>query len=212
MAAPSDQCAVAADGSLLDASQIIFYNDPDDETPLPKDPNSESNSATTSTHLHPFFRGDPAPSKIAGSRRSTCVARPSARITDPNNLEASVTRKRSATVTTSAEGSLRAARRAKLTGSDEESEDDNELDVAEVYTGDDNDVGTSDAMTEEEGVGDSTDVEHAEEAYCTTKAMGDADRQVHLKSLFKHIADNRDSSLTLQFLCERQKSTRTADI
>jgi hypothetical protein len=180
MAAPSDQCAVAVDGSLLDASEIVFYNDPDDDTPLPN-----SNSATTSTHLHPFFQGSPAPSKIvAGSRRSARVTRPSARITDPNNLEASVTRKRSATVTTSAEGSLRAAHRAKLTGSDDESEHDNESDNAEVDTGDDDDdVGTGDATTEEEGVGDSTDVERAEEAYHTTKAMGDADRQVHLKSL-----------------------------
>src|SRR5271155_5321723 len=103
MAAPSDQCAVAADGSLLDASEIVFYNDPDDDTPL-----LNFNSATTSTNLHPFFRGGPAPSKIvAGSRCSTHVTCPSAHITDPNNLEASTaTRKRSATMTTSTEGSL----------------------------------------------------------------------------------------------------------
>jgi len=180
--ATSDQCAVAADGSLLDASDIIFYNDPDDDNPLPN-----SNSATTSTQVHPFFRRGPAPSKIvAGSRRSARVARPSARITDPNNLEASgsaVTRKRSATVTASAQGSLHAARRAKLTDSDDESEHDNEMDNAEADAGDDDDVGTGNVTTEEEGGGDSTDVEHVEEAYCTTKAMGDADRRICLKSL-----------------------------
>jgi len=107
----SDQCAVSADGTLLDASEIVFYNDPDDDTPL-RVPNS--NSAATSTHLHPFFRGGPAPSKmVAGSRRSGHVTRPSARISDPNNLEASTaTRKRSATLTTlTSEGSLRAASR-----------------------------------------------------------------------------------------------------
>jgi hypothetical protein len=137
MAAPSDQCAVAADGSLLDASEILFYNDPDDNTPLPN-----SNSAATSTHLHPFFQGSPAPRKIvAGSRRSARVTHPSARITDPNNLEASVTRKRSATVMTSAEGSLRTAHRAKLTGGDDENEHDEESDNAEVDTGDDDDAG-----------------------------------------------------------------------
>ena len=153
MVAPSDQCAVAADGSLLDASEILFYNDPDDNTPLPN-----SNSAATSTHLHPFFQGSPAPSKIvAGSRRSARVTRPSARITDPNNLEASVTRKRSVTVTTSAEGSLRAARRAKLTGGDDENEHDEESDNAEVDTVDDDDAGTGDATTEEEDVGDCQD-------------------------------------------------------
>jgi hypothetical protein len=37
----------------------------------------------------------------------------------------------------------------------------------------------SDGMTEEEA-DDSSDVEHAREAYRTTKAMGDADRQVCL--------------------------------
>ena len=84
MATASDQCALAADGSLLDASAITFYNDPDDDTPLPNPP-------VTSTPLHPFFRGSQAPAKFAaGSRRSARVARPSARITDPNNVEASV--------------------------------------------------------------------------------------------------------------------------
>ncbi|KAF8232995.1 hypothetical protein L208DRAFT_1269364 [Tricholoma matsutake] len=151
MAAP-DQCALAADGSLLDASAIIFYNDPDDDAPLP-------NSAATSTPVHAFFRGGPAPGKIAaGSRRSARVTRPSACIIDPDNVEASaVTRKRSATVTASVEASLRAAR--------------------------DDDVGTGGATTEEEGGGDGTDVELIEESYRTTKAMGDADRQVCLKIL-----------------------------
>jgi hypothetical protein len=31
----NDQCAVGPDGRLLDASQIQFFNDPDDSTPLP---------------------------------------------------------------------------------------------------------------------------------------------------------------------------------
>jgi hypothetical protein len=81
--ATSDQCAVAADGSLLDASAIIFYNDPNDNTPLPS-----SSTATTSTQVHPFFRAGPAPSQVvARSHHSACVICPSAHITDPNNLE-----------------------------------------------------------------------------------------------------------------------------
>ena len=69
MAASSDQCAVAADGSLLDASAITFYNDPDNNTPLPN-----PNSATKSSQLHPFFRGGTPPSQIlAGSHRSTRI-------------------------------------------------------------------------------------------------------------------------------------------
>jgi hypothetical protein len=161
MAASIDQCAVAADGSLLDASQIVFFDDPDDDKPL-----SNINPASSSNNLH---------------CRSGRVTRPSARITDPNNIEASVSRKRSATVTTSTEASVRAARRAKLTSCDDESEQDDEMDNAEVNTGDDDaDAGAGDGMTEEEVVDDSSDVEHAQEAYRTTKAMGDADRRVCL--------------------------------
>jgi len=53
-------------------------------------------------------------------------------------------------------------------------------------TGDDDDIGTGDGTgdvtTEEEGVGDSTDVKNSEESYLTTKAMGDTDREVHSRS------------------------------
>jgi hypothetical protein len=57
----------------------------------------------------------------------------------------------------------------------------NESDNTEVAMRDGGDVETGDTMTDKENVGDSTDC--AEEAYCTTKAMGDADRQVCLKSI-----------------------------
>ena len=61
--ANSDQCAVAEDGSLLDASKIMFYNDPNDNNPLPN--------------------------LVPESHHSGHVTQPSAHITDPNNLEAS---------------------------------------------------------------------------------------------------------------------------
>ena len=35
MATTSDQCALGPDGKLLDASDIIWLNDPDDLTPIP---------------------------------------------------------------------------------------------------------------------------------------------------------------------------------
>lgn len=95
-------------------------------------------------------------------------------------------------MTVSAEASSRAARRAKLSdgddGGDDDSEHHDEPDIAEDV-GDDDDMGNT--TTEQEDGGDDTDVELVEEAYRTTKAMGDADRQ---------------------FLSERQKITRTADI
>ncbi|KAH9006650.1 hypothetical protein EDB83DRAFT_2532949 [Lactarius deliciosus] len=194
--ATSDQCAVAADGSLLDASAIPFYNDPDDDNPLPT-------SSTTSNSATPRQGGPPAkplaPSKIAaGSRRSGCIPRPSSRLTDPNNLEALgfvVTRKRSATVTALAptEGpqALHAARRPKLTNTNNESEDNRksddveEVEVVDVGDGKNTRMGNRDATStesdsEEEGAdGDSTNFEQVtdSEAYHATKAMGDADRQ-----------------------------------
>ncbi|KAG1882497.1 hypothetical protein F4604DRAFT_1921685 [Suillus subluteus] len=40
----ADQCGLGADGTLLDTSQIQWYNDPDDDTPLPP-------AARHSTHI-----------------------------------------------------------------------------------------------------------------------------------------------------------------
>ncbi|KAH9019436.1 hypothetical protein EDB85DRAFT_1896672 [Lactarius pseudohatsudake] len=192
--ATSDQCAVAADGSLLNASAIPFYNDPDDDNPLPT-------SSTTSNSATPRQGGPPAkppaPSKItAGSRHSGRIPRPSSHLTDPNNLEALgfvVTCKQSATVTALAptEGpqALHAAHHPKLTNSNNESEDNKksddveEVEVVDVGDSKNTRVGSNcDATTdsEEEGTdGDSTKFEQVtdSEAYHATKAMGDADRQ-----------------------------------
>ena len=52
----ADQCGLGADGTLLDASQIQWYNDPDDDTPL-----------------------------IPAARRSTRTTRPAPKLVDPNN-------------------------------------------------------------------------------------------------------------------------------
>ena len=184
--ATSDQCAVAADGSLLNASAIVFYNDPDDDTPLPTTSTSNS-TPLPSIQVHPFFQGVPVPSKIvAVSRRSTRTVRPSTRITDPNNTEAprpATTCKRSAT-TAPAGGPLRTARRAKLTDSDGESEYDDEPDNGEVDVGDGEDIiGMGNPTSSEEGDVDGINVKGVEEAYRATKVMGDADRQVCLKSV-----------------------------
>jgi hypothetical protein len=194
MASSSDQCAVAEDGSLLDASKITFYDDVDDDTPLPNSA-SQSKSITTSDNLHPFFRGGKAPSSIvAGSRRSGRVTRPSVRVTDPNNLETSISRKRSATVTATIEGSVRAARRAKHALHVDETEDVSEgelgnsgyqLEVGfDAENDDDGEAGMVDATTDDEGEEDSSDIEQAEEEYHRTKGMGDSDRKVCL--IFSH--------------------------
>jgi len=81
-------CAVSSDGTLLDASEITWYNDADDETPLNAPPSPVPGPST----IHPFFQrsSKPPATKVAGARRSNRATRPSARVTDPNNAEASI--------------------------------------------------------------------------------------------------------------------------
>ena len=55
----SQLCALAVDGALLDAAQIQWYNDPDDDNPL-------------QAPAHP-------------ARRSARVPRPAPKLVDPNN-------------------------------------------------------------------------------------------------------------------------------
>jgi hypothetical protein len=52
----ADQCGLGADGTLLDASQIQWYNDPNDDIPL-----------------------------LPTIRRSTHIPRPACKLVDPNN-------------------------------------------------------------------------------------------------------------------------------
>jgi hypothetical protein len=178
-----DQCALAADGSLLDAADITFYDDPDDDAPIPS---LTASSKASSSTLHPIFQAK----KIAGSRRSVRITRPSARIIDPDNAEALVTtRKRSATVTASAIEASRTARRPKLTSSESdggESERDGPERVETTgSSGVEDDIAMDGVSTgeDDEGSSQAEDGELAQEsqdalAYRATKAMGDTDRQV----------------------------------
>ena len=47
----TDQCAVGSDGQLLDASNIVFFNNPDDITPLPPVPPTNA-TATAGRGMH----------------------------------------------------------------------------------------------------------------------------------------------------------------
>ncbi|KAG1738530.1 hypothetical protein EDB19DRAFT_2025397 [Suillus lakei] len=76
---------VGPNGKLKDASEIVWYNDVDDEQPIPS-------SSTIKSPLHPFFVGAAPPAAIiAGARHSTRVPQPSMRILDPDNVASSST-------------------------------------------------------------------------------------------------------------------------
>ncbi|KAF8166041.1 hypothetical protein B0H34DRAFT_832791 [Crassisporium funariophilum] len=80
MSTHRDQCALGPNGELLDESDIVWVNDPDDPTHI----------APASLHapIHPLFTGGSVPAlMVAGSRRSTHVSKPSKRLLDPDNFE-----------------------------------------------------------------------------------------------------------------------------
>ncbi|KAG1887876.1 hypothetical protein F4604DRAFT_1916749 [Suillus subluteus] len=77
-----DSCALNADGTLKDASEIKFYNDPDDDVPLPQVPSTEPTRNAFSVLLN---AGHTPATVAAGSWRSGRPSKPSARIRDADN-------------------------------------------------------------------------------------------------------------------------------
>ncbi|KAG1853440.1 hypothetical protein DFJ58DRAFT_728185 [Suillus subalutaceus] len=86
----SDACALNADGSLKDAKDIVFYNDPDDTVPLPPSaksapPSAKSAAAPTDAFLVLLKAGcKPAP-LTAGAQHSIHTSKFSARLRDADN-------------------------------------------------------------------------------------------------------------------------------
>lgn len=136
----SPGCAVRADGTLKEADEIEFFNDPSDEVPLPS-----SASASAPANLDSFItakgsglRGKPA-AMIGGARRSTRAPRPSAKVRDSGPSLSTVPAKRTAGPTTAKAPVLKHARLREADDddddvpalcevSDEESDDDNDDD------------------------------------------------------------------------------------
>jgi hypothetical protein len=93
----NDRCAVGADGKLLDANQIDWYNDPDDDAPLPALSVSTTKPTVRAFKLMVIARAltvlhtqgsrqltltelaQPA-TFVAGARRSNRVSKPSRRV------------------------------------------------------------------------------------------------------------------------------------
>jgi hypothetical protein len=77
---PSEGCAIGPDGKLLDASEIDWVNDPDNDELLPV----VTTSSTAQPSLDSFITKLPVP-----ARRSTRAVHPSAKAIDPDNAMAS---------------------------------------------------------------------------------------------------------------------------
>ena len=80
----SDNCALGTDGKLLDASQIRWFNDPDDDEPM-------ASVSTFSTTQHPMAQvATTLDSFITAvqpaARRSTRAPRLSTKAIDPDNI------------------------------------------------------------------------------------------------------------------------------
>ena len=159
-------CAVGPDGNLLNAEDIQWYEDVDSSEPinLATTLSSSVTTANTSTTIHPFFHG------VATACRSGCVTRPSNRITDPDN--AAATHKRKASCGMAAGRCIN----HKVTIDDKGSSDGSETsdykpDVAELP-----------AASSDKDAGETEQDKDTDIGYASTKAMGDADREVSVFS------------------------------
>ena len=80
----SDNCTVGPNGKLLDTSQIHWVHDPDDnEHMAPVTTSSTDQCQLSATTLDSFITKVPL-----ATHRSTCAARPSTKLTNPDNAMA----------------------------------------------------------------------------------------------------------------------------
>ena len=169
-------CAIGPDGELLNAKDIKWYKDGDLSEPINQATSSSATTPNSSTTIHPFFRGGPAPAVvITGTHHSGWATHPSNRIIDPNNAETLP----SATMhKCKASGSIAAGHHVnhKFTADDERSTDGGESDDYEP------DVTEHPATTSDDEAGDTEPEEDINLAYASTKAMGDADCEVSIFS------------------------------
>jgi hypothetical protein len=165
----SPGCAQGPDGKLLDASEITWYFDADDDEPL-QSLQSQSKLPVSST---------PQPAGLSGHRRSGRVTHPSVRACDPNNTVNTTTahkRLRSnddapSRVTKRPIPALSSDASIQLTTSFVELSAEIGGDV-EKTTADGEQTGT-----DADHGADTTEPEDLDD-YATTKRMGDADHQV----------------------------------
>jgi hypothetical protein len=202
-------CAQDADGNLLSPSKIRFYNDPDDELPLPALPSSASSPPTASessslkpTTLARSYASANVLNNGLGARRSGRATRPSTRVTDPDNTEshaffAPSGAKRKASTAGSAQQPRRLYKATDDEASGRDSQDDGNTNDDDI-TVDPSEIATEKASSDEEDV---------EANYASTKALGDADREVSYLVLLLAKLNTLSGQLT-----RRPKTERTADV
>ena len=145
----SDSCAVGPDGTLLDASQIVWFNDPDDDEPMVPATSSVPLAAQLQVSVATL---DSFVTKIPPAiHRSACAPCPSTRAIDPDNIMAL---KRKPSNTAVAKPSCRPHHVSPDCEEDKATEPD--------LTDSEDDDNPVDPVT----------------AYEETKALGDADREV----------------------------------
>ena len=144
----SDSCALGPDGTLLDASRIEWFNDPDDDEPMVTATSSTAQRHVPATTLDSFItKSRPA------ARRSTRAPRPSTKAIDPDNIMA-LKRKSSNSAT------AKPSCRRRHDSPDHEEAKATEPELTDSADSDDDNPVDPDAAYEE------------------TKALGDADREV----------------------------------
>ena len=148
--------AVGPNGNLLNASDIVWYNDPDDVAPI-STPRGLSNQS-------------PSP-KIAGSHRPPRAVRPSIKASDPNNTKSTKVRKCKPEGT---QGTRRVSRKVAQANTRRSSDDEHTVPVS---ADSDNSEHSADTHPEQDDQDNAGNVE-ANAAYTATKLMGDTDRQV----------------------------------
>ena len=165
-------CAVGPDGNLLNTKDIEWYKDVDSSEPINKATIPSSITTTnSSTTIHPFFHGGPAPTiVVAGVHCSRCMTHPSNRITDPDSAKASSSATMHMCKASSSMGAAHCINH-KVAVNDEGSTDGSEINDYEPNV-------AEHPATTSDNEADTEPEEDTNLAYVSTKAMGDADHEV----------------------------------
>ncbi|KAF8132849.1 hypothetical protein EV363DRAFT_1430821 [Boletus edulis] len=183
-------CAVGHDGQLLDASQIQWFHDADDNTPLPQIPTLTSNAASSSSIK---IRIPPPAARVAGQRRTERGLPAALRcLTERRNtIRAGKRRASSAGLSSQDESVSRDCFRAS----------DSNRDDRDVFPMD-TDTNLSDGVA----ITNMTDDDHTSSQMSAT-ALGDTDRAVSLKSYSANgITDKRHIQAVVEAELHAQKA------